>query len=737
MTNFDFTQSRQNAFDSFSESLESNSLLQARLQWDKISPPVDLIHFLRRIIGQEPSRVEESKNILESLRLNDIAYRFVQLAPLDYKSDFGILVCMVKATNVPYVVYAHRNRLFVYEFNMLSCRYEPQQLTAASLAERISKSVDVGVQVYAQLPWNLDNIRQLFNFTFFSRGRDILRILSTSVYISIIQLLLPIFTSSIFGTVVPSGDYQYLFYLFLLLIPLSFSLFIASYSRSRLLAKLESVVDLRLQSSMVNRLLRQPLAFLLSFSLADIVLRLDGISQIRRNITNSVLISAFGMVFGLANLGLMYYYEKSLTGFILAIYLIVAILIYRRSITQLLLTEATIEQRTSIYSFTTLLLDSIPQIRTTATEVFFLRPWSVLTRIQSDTDTKQKELGDSNDMLSSSAYQLTLTFLVAFAAYDFSKFSGNPNYLSITGLFPIKADSTGNFLAFIVAYAAFNSYFTQFVSTLTNNIVSTSAQWRKSSPLIYEPPEPGYRPGLKAISPSGRISFRSVSFIYNSKTILDNITFAIYPGQSIGITGPSGCGKSSFIRLISALYLPTSGEVLIDGTPINDLDLKSLRRSIGVVTQNTIIPATSIRDFLAPSFSFSDEQVWEALEVACLAKEIKNMPMMLDTLLSEGASNISGGQRQRLVLAKSILKKPSILLLDEATSALSESMQSRLDSNLSELRLTRISIAHRLSTLMRCDQINVLISGKIVESGTFDELLANNGYFRKSWNSQS
>ena len=736
MTEIDYSQSRQSAFDSFSSTLEFDTSSEPGYDWIDVPPPVELIHFIRRSIGQEPNRVEESANILESLRLNDIAYRFVQLAPLDFKADFGIIVCLRKGTNIPFVVYAESNELYVYELSMLSCKYEALRVSQASLLERISLSVDVGIQVYAQLPWNLSNITQLLQFAFFSRGRDIVRILVTSVYISVIQLFLPVFTSSIFGTIVPSGDYQYLFYLFLLLIPLSLSLFIASYSRSRLLAKLESVVDLRLQSSLVNRILRQPLSFLLSFSLADIVLRLDGISQIRKSLTNSVLVSAFGMVFGVANLLLMLYYQRTLTLFVFVIYLFIAFLIYSRSITQMKLTETTIEQRTSIYALTTLLLDSIPQIRTTGTEVFFLKPWSLQTRSQSSTDLRQKELGDSNDMLSNSAYQLTLTFLIGLTAYDFANFSVIEGYTSITGLFPIKPSATGSFLAFVVAYAAFNSYFTQFVSTLTNNIVSTSAQWRKSSPLIYEAPEPGYKPGLKSVVPTGRVSFKCVTFVYNSNIILDNISLDIHPGHSIGITGPSGCGKSSFIRLISALYLPTSGEVLIDGTPIPELDLKTLRRSIGVVTQNTIIPATSIRDFLAPSFSYSDNQVWEALEIACLADEVKAMPMMLDTIISEGGSNISGGQRQRLVLTKSILKKPTILLLDEATSALSESMQSQLDSNLSSIKLTRVSIAHRLSTLARCNIIHVLSSGRITESGSFDELVSNDGYFSRSWHSQ-
>jgi len=162
--------------------------------------------------------------------------------------------------------------------------------------------------------------------------------------------------------------------------------------------------------------------------------------------------------------------------------------------------------------------------------------------------------------------------------------------------------------------------------------------------------------------------------------------------------------------------------VLIDDYPLQDLNLKTLRSSIGVVTQVSIIPSTSIKEFLAPSFSYTDDEVWEALSIACIADEIMQMPMRLQTILSEGATNISGGQRQRLLIAKAMIKKPRILLLDEATSALPEDTQSQIVTNIQRLNVTSLSIAHRLDTIKSCHQIHYFTNGCIAESGTFENL---------------
>ena len=231
---------------------------------------------------------------------------------------------------------------------------------------------------------------------------------------------------------------------------------------------------------------------------------------------------------------------------------------------------------------------------------------------------------------------------------------------------------------------------------------------------------------------SGGIELTNVSFRYNENMplILDNMSLKIRPGQYVAIVGKTGCGKSTLMRLLLGFEKPQKGAVYYDGRDIERIDLKSLRRRIGVVMQNGKLFSGDIYSNIvisAPWLTQSD--AWDAAEKAGIAEDIRRMPMGMNTIISEGSGGISGGQRQRLMIARAIAPKPKILMLDEATSALDNLTQKRVSESLDSLKCTRIVIAHRLSTIKQCDRILVLDGGKITEDGTYDELIAQNGVF--------
>ena len=231
---------------------------------------------------------------------------------------------------------------------------------------------------------------------------------------------------------------------------------------------------------------------------------------------------------------------------------------------------------------------------------------------------------------------------------------------------------------------------------------------------------------------SGGIELTNVSFRYNENMplILDNMSLKIRPGQYVAIVGKTGCGKSTLMRLLLGFEKPQKGAVYYDGSDIERIDLKSLRRRIGVVMQNGKLFSGDIYSNIvisAPWLTQSD--AWDAAEKAGIAEDIRRMPMGMNTIISEGSGGISGGQRQRLMIARAIAPKPKILMLDEATSALDNLTQKRVSESLDSLKCTRIVIAHRLSTIKQCDRILVLDGGKITEDGTYDELIAQNGVF--------
>lgn len=231
---------------------------------------------------------------------------------------------------------------------------------------------------------------------------------------------------------------------------------------------------------------------------------------------------------------------------------------------------------------------------------------------------------------------------------------------------------------------------------------------------------------------SGGIELNNVSFRYseNMPLVVDDMSLKIRPGQYVAIVGKTGCGKSTLMRLLLGFEHPQKGAIYYDGRDLERIDLRSLRRRIGVVMQNGKLFQGDIYSNIVISAPWlSQDEAWEAAELAGIADDIRKMPMGMNTIISEGSGGISGGQRQRLMIARAIAPKPKILMFDEATSALDNITQKKISESLGSLKCTRIVIAHRLSTIKQCDRIIVLDRGKIIEDGKYDELIEKNGFF--------
>jgi ABC-type bacteriocin/lantibiotic exporter with double-glycine peptidase domain len=226
----------------------------------------------------------------------------------------------------------------------------------------------------------------------------------------------------------------------------------------------------------------------------------------------------------------------------------------------------------------------------------------------------------------------------------------------------------------------------------------------------------------------GGIQLEQVSLRYgvSAPPAVDQVSVQIQPGQFVAIVGATGSGKSSLARLMIGLYPPTSGRILLDGVVLGSTDLSSLRQQVGVVTQNTDLFATTIRQNIAlanPSASLA--QVQHAARLAKVHDDIMAMPLQYETPLVDRGASLSGGQRQRVALARALLREPALLLLDEATSALDAQIEHAIFEELRLLRCTRIVIAHRLSTIISADQILYVERGRVIGQGTHQELLTS------------
>ena len=233
---------------------------------------------------------------------------------------------------------------------------------------------------------------------------------------------------------------------------------------------------------------------------------------------------------------------------------------------------------------------------------------------------------------------------------------------------------------------------------------------------------------------SGAVELDHISFRYAEglPLVIDDLSLKVKPGEYVAIVGKTGCGKSTLMRILLGFEKPEKGSVRFDGKDINTLDLPSLRKKIGTVMQDAGLFQGDIYSNIvitAPQLDLA--AAWEAAEKAGIAEDIRSMPMGMNTIIGEGQGGISGGQRQRLMIARAIAPKPKLLMFDEATSALDNKTQKQVSEALDAMGCTRIVIAHRLSTIKHCDRILVIDEGHIIEDGTYDELIEKDGFFAK------
>ena len=225
-----------------------------------------------------------------------------------------------------------------------------------------------------------------------------------------------------------------------------------------------------------------------------------------------------------------------------------------------------------------------------------------------------------------------------------------------------------------------------------------------------------------------------MTFAYDRdrEPVLRDLSLHIRPGEYVGVVGASGCGKSTLVRLLLGFETPQSGRVCYDGRDVAHLDRQSLRRRLGAVLQDgRLITGTVRQNITVAAPGTTEEELRQLVADACLEEELAAMPMGLDTLLTESGDTVSGGQAQRILIARALCGRPSVLLLDEATAALDNLTQAKVCEGMRQRGVTRLVIAHRLSTVKDCDRILVLDRGTVAEEGTYETLMKKNGLFRR------
>ena len=357
-----------------------------------------------------------------------------------------------------------------------------------------------------------------------------------------------------------------------------------------------------------------------------------------------------------------------------------------------------------------------------------IKAYTVEPQALSDFDTASQIVGDRHmDVMKGQA--------IVWPAVSFIAESGIILMVAFGAYWTLNGQlSPGVVIAFLVAWGfLFDpiSRINPLSQTFTRGLVSA----KRVFAIIDTPDETHLTEGKRPENFTGKIEFRDVSFSYDGEsTALSGINLSALPGQTIALVGATGSGKSTILNLLSRFYEPSSGEILLDGNSISEISKEWLRDNTGFVTQEPFLFNTTVRENLTlANQEASDEDLWKVLEAANAANFIRELPEGLDTKAGERGIRFSGGEKQRLSIARALLKNPPLLLLDEATSALDNTTEKLVQEALDHLRANRTSfvIAHRLSTIRDADLICVLDHGSLVEIGTHDELLKSPGHYAR------
>jgi ATP-binding cassette, subfamily B, bacterial len=555
------------------------------------------------------------------------------------------------------------------------------------------------------------------------QSRRLTRVLVGSVLLRLLALALPLLTGLLVNEIVPRNDRQLLLVTGAAMGAVVGYFFLATLLRSHLLLQLRTRLDVSLTTAFVEHLVDLPYVFFLGRSAGDLMMRLQSNTVVREFLTTGTISALIDGSLASLYLVLLFMLSPPLAALVLVLGLLqVLVLLLARRRNQHLMSESLqVEAKSQSYTFE--LLAGIETLKAAGAERRAAEHWERLFIDQVNVALGRGRLDASVDSVMG-----TLQL-------------GSPLAILVYGGFQVLNGTIA--LGTMLAAAALAAGFLEPLAALIQTGLKLQllrSYMERINDVLDAPREQEGQTVATAPRLTGRIRADGVSFAYGgplASPVVKDVSLEVQPGQLLGIVGRSGSGKSTFAHLLLGLYLPTSGRILFDGRELTELDFRSLRSQIGIVTQRPYLFGATIRQNIALSNPAMPHQaVVDAAKLACIHDDIVAMPMGYETLLVDGGASLSGGQQQRIALARALAHRPTILLLDEATSDLDGVTERLVHRNLSALGCTRIVIAHRLSTIVDADRIVVMEDGRIVQHGTHEELMVLPGAYRQQVRAQ-
>lgn len=664
----------------------------------------DILKYYHVKAQEIPDQMKDINEVLEFLlRPSGIMRRTVRLSEGWYKDAVGAMLGSKKDGSIVAIL---PGRMYGYYYK----DYATGKVTRVN-RKNASDIEEEAICFYQPFPLKKIKIPDLLTYIFRQlHGGDYALMLSVTAVITLLGMVTPRITYYLYGKVLDYGSMALLTGAVLTLLCVTIATTLISAVKGILNANISTRMNLAVESAVMMRILSLPVDFFKKYSSGELSNRVGYMNSLCSMMFDAIFSTGMTAVFSFVYIGQIFRFASALAVPAIVITLLLFVWSVAVAFVQMHITEKQMMEAGKESGMVYALINGIAKIKNAGAEKRAFARWS-----------RQ---------------------YVKAARYLYQP----PAFLKLSGVITTAISLLGTIIMYYEAirsgvsmadYMAFNSAYGMVSGAFLSlaGIAATVAQikpvLKMVQPILETEPEVDEgRPVVTRLR--GSIELNNVSFRYNETmpNVIDNLSLKIRPGQYVAIVGQTGCGKSTLMRILLGFEKPQKGAVYYDGKDIATMDLKSLRQHIGVVMQNGGLFQGDVYSNItisAPQLTL--EQAWEAAEMAGMAEDIRQMPMGMNTLISEGQGGISGGQRQRLMIARAIAPKPRILMFDEATSALDNITQKKVSESLNKLKCTRIVIAHRLSTICHCDRIIVLDKGKIVEDGTYEELLEKGGYF--------
>ncbi len=539
---------------------------------------------------------------------------------------------------------------------------------------------------------------------------DIFMIVFAALSVSGVGLLIPRLTRALTGPVLSSGRGSALIGLAICLVCVSLSMQLFSSISAMVSSRLEAKTSLGVQASMMMRLMSLPASFFRQYSPGELKSRSMSVNQLCSMLMSMVMTTGLTSLTSLLYVTQIFRFAPTLVVPSLLIVLVTVGFSVVTTFVQIGINRKRMEHAARESGMSYSMISGIQKIKLAGAEKRSFAKWLNLYAEGAELTYNTPMFLRANAAIST-GISLISTIILYYLAVK-------------SGLNP------STYFAFTAAYGSLMGAFTALAGTAMS-AAQIQPILEMAEPFLKTVPETQEKKEI-VTSINGGLELSHVSFRYDddSPYILSDLSLKIKPGEYVAIVGRTGCGKSTLMRLLLGFEKPEKGAIYYDGKDIESLDLGSLRRKIGTVMQQSgLFQGDIYSNIVLTAPNLSIDEAWDAAEKAGIADDIRAMPMGMYTMVSEGGGGISGGQKQRLMIARAIAPKPKLLFFDEATSALDNKTQKQVSEALDAMGCTRVVIAHRLSTIRHCDRILVLDGGRIVEDGSYDALIEKGGFF--------